>query len=200
MGHTTVYLLARESQLRTETEDLLRENEIHIQSCSDSDQFFRVFDTAVPCCLVLHLSLPHLTSLAVVEQLHSCGYCPPYILTSDQLFKSDAGRMIRFGSFDFFTVSFNHHAFVSRIHEALALDRTMRSQRADQLVVANRVESLTEREREVMLLVLDGKLSKQIAKQLEISVKTVEAHRSNIIRKMQVYTFTQAACAFSLHS
>ncbi|MBC7454499.1 MAG: DNA-binding response regulator, partial [Massilia sp.] len=93
------------------------------------------------------------------------------------------------GAFDFFEKPFNDNQLVDRVEEALAQSR----QAGANAAVQARLASLSAREREVLELILAGKLNKVIADQLGISMRTVEVHRANIFDKMQVKTAVELA-------
>jgi two-component system response regulator DctR len=97
------------------------------------------------------------------------------------------------GAFDFVEKPCNDNALVNRVLEALQLDERQRSAASSADSVNAKLSKLTSREREVMDLVLAGKLNKVIADDLQISMRTVEVHRSNLLEKMGVRTAVELA-------
>jgi FixJ family two-component response regulator len=95
------------------------------------------------------------------------------------------------GACDFIEKPFNNEDLLSRIKRALALDCQLAARRQRASVIEQRLGQLTQREREVMHLVVAGKLNKQVADQLDISMKTVEAHRARVMEKMGVRTLAE---------
>jgi two-component system response regulator DctR len=93
------------------------------------------------------------------------------------------------GAFDFFEKPFNDNQLMDRVEEALAQSRRAGAAAA----VQSRLASLSAREREVLDLILAGKLNKVVADQLGISMRTVEVHRAHIFDKMQVKTAVELA-------
>ena len=86
---------------------------------------------------------------------------------------------------------FHNAELLSRIERALELDAQIATRRKHNDAIAHRLSQLTPREREVMKLVVVGKLNKQIADELDISMKTVEAHRARVMEKMGVRTLAE---------
>jgi two-component system response regulator TtrR len=95
------------------------------------------------------------------------------------------------GACDFIEKPFNDEDLLARIERALELDSRIAERQKRDHAIASRLEQLTQREREVMDLVVAGKLNKQIADQLDISMKTVEAHRARVMDKMGVRTLAE---------
>jgi FixJ family two-component response regulator len=99
------------------------------------------------------------------------------------------------GACDFIEKPFHNEDLLSRIRRALELDCQLAARRQRDGAITDRLEQLTQREREVMQLVVAGKLNKQIADTLNISMKTVEAHRARVMEKMGVRTLAELVTA-----
>jgi two-component system response regulator DctR len=97
--------------------------------------------------------------------------------------------MLKRGAFDFFEKPFNDNKLMDRVEEALAASR----QAGETAAVRGRLAALSAREREVLDLILDGKMNKVIADKLGISMRTVEVHRAHIFDKMHVKTAVELA-------
>jgi two-component system response regulator DctR len=110
-----------------------------------------------------------------------------------------AVEALKHGAFDFFEKPFNDNALVDRIEQALTQARQHMNEGQSHAQVKVRFASLTEREREVMMLILDGKLNKLVADQLSISVRTVEVHRARVFEKMGVKSAVELAKMLSEH-
>jgi two-component system response regulator TtrR len=95
------------------------------------------------------------------------------------------------GACDFIEKPFNDEELLSRIRRALEVDAANDARRRRDGDISRRLEQLTQREREVMRLVVAGRLNKQIADDLQISMKTVEAHRARVMEKMGVRTLAE---------
>ena len=93
---------------------------------------------------------------------------------------------MKHGAFDFIEKPFNDQILLDQIQKAITADVQAREQQSQRQAVIERIELLTRRESEIMELVVAGKANKVIARELEVSSKTVEFHRAHIMSKMQV--------------
>ncbi|WP_047814750.1 response regulator transcription factor [Rhodopirellula islandica] len=194
MNKSTVFLI-RESPSRGDSvSTLLRSNGMAVVSFDHPSQFYETYNPDIPGCMVLDLSDSLVAGITLAEQISEKGYCPPYIIVGGEPRTCDLARAMRSGAQDFFDTPLDGGLFIARVREAMKQDQQRRLRWQTDQSLLKRVDSLSPREREILTLVMDGKLSKQIASQLDISVKTVEAHRANILRKMHVDSFIQVVC------
>jgi len=100
-------------------------------------------------------------------------------------------QALKAGAVDFLTKPFRDQQLLDAVQHAIDRDRTARHRRAQLVELRRRYESLTQREREVMPLVVAGLLNKQIAAQLRTSEATVKAHRAHLMRKMEAESVAQ---------
>ena len=147
-------------------------------------EFLAKYDPAQPGCLVLDVRMPEMSGLEVQQQLNKTGSMLPIILMSGHGDIPMAVQAMKDGAFDFLQKPFRDQELLDRINGALKLDAENRAS-VDRLAdLKAREESLTPREREVLLLVVDGKANKVIAIDLGLSERTVEIHRANVMEKM----------------
>ena len=137
-------------------------------------------------CLVLDLRLPGISGLELQQQLTSKNIDLPVIMISGFGDISTAVKAMKSGVLDFLEKPFKGQDLLDLIHNAVNKHKTDRHINNTQNQSLKLIESLTKREKEVMELVTTGILNKDIAKQLKISIKTVEVHRSNVMDKMAV--------------
>jgi len=142
-------------------------------------------------CLLLDVRMPGISGIGLFDLLSSrqlTQRLPVIFLTGhgDVPMAVDA---LKRGAFDFFEKPFNDNKLMDRVQEALASSR----EAAEKAKVAERLAALSPREREVLDLILQGKLNKVVADELGISMRTVEVHRANIFDKMQVKTAVELA-------
>ncbi|MCC9655259.1 response regulator transcription factor [Rhodopirellula halodulae] len=194
MNQSTVFLIEDESSRDESVVDLLHRGNLPVQVFRHPSLFYEEYDPNQPGCMVMDLNRSLVAGVTLAEQIHDRGYCPPYIIVGGQPRTCDLARAMRSGARDFFEKPVEVDLFLQRIREAIAEDHLRRQQRDEDSLIRQRIESLSPRESEILNLVMEGKLSKQIASHLEISIKTVEAHRANILRKMHVDSFIQVVC------
>ena len=142
-------------------------------------------------CILLDVRMPDINGITLFNQLSNSGLinCRPVIFLTGHGDVPMAVNMLKNGAFDFFEKPFNDNQLMDRVLEAMEASR----QAVEQAVVQQRLDSLSQREKEVLDLILDGKLNKIIADDLGISMRTVEVHRSHIFEKMNVKTAVELA-------
>jgi two-component system response regulator DctR len=142
-------------------------------------------------CVLLDVRMPDLNGVAVFDQLSGRGLTRrlPVIFLTGHGDVPMAVDTLKRGAFDFFEKPFNDNQLMDRVEEALAQSR----QAGEGAAVQSRLASLSAREREVLDLILAGKINKVVADQLGISMRTVEVHRAHIFDKMQVKTAVELA-------
>ena len=142
-------------------------------------------------CVLLDVRMPDMNGVAVFDQLSARGLTGRLSV----IFLTGHGDVpmavdtLKRGAFDFFEKPFNDNQLMDRVEQALAQSR----QAGEGAAVRSRLATLSAREREVLDLILAGKLNKVVADQLGISMRTVEVHRAHIFDKMQVKTAVELA-------
>jgi two-component system, LuxR family, response regulator DctR len=142
-------------------------------------------------CVLLDVRMPDLNGVAVFDQLAAKGLTQrvPVIFLTGHGDVPMAVDTLKRGAFDFFEKPFNDNALMDRVQQGLAGSR----QAGARAAVQARLATLSAREREVLDLILAGKMNKVVADQLGISMRTVEVHRAHIFDKMQVKTAVELA-------
>jgi two-component system, LuxR family, response regulator DctR len=142
-------------------------------------------------CVLLDVRMPDLNGVAVFDLLSARGLTArmPVIFLTGHGDVPMAVDTLKRGAFDFFEKPFNDNDLMDRVQQALALSR----QAGEAAAVQARLATLSTREREVLDLILAGKMNKVVADELGISMRTVEVHRAHIFDKMQVKTAVELA-------
>lgn len=169
---------------------------IPVRSYSSAAEFLTLLETGSHLdergdCMLLDVRMPDISGVALFDIVASRGLARrlPVIFLTGHGDVPMAVDTLKSGAFDFFEKPFNDNKLMDRVEEALAASREAISQAA----VHARLDTLSQREREVLQLILDGKMNKVIADQLGISMRTVEVHRAHIFDKMQVKTAVELA-------
>jgi two-component system response regulator DctR len=146
-------------------------------------------------CILLDVRMPGMSGLALFEQLLAKGMAQawPVIFLTGHADVPTAVDSVKRGAFDFCEKPFSDNALVDRVEQALALSQERLVARQTQQRLQSRLLELTDRERDVMRLVVEGLPNKLIADQLDISVRTVEVHRSRVFDKMEVKSAVELA-------
>ena len=148
-----------------------------------------------PSCLVLDMRMPGISGLVLFERLIERGLIEtlPVIFLTGHGDVPSAVAAVKRGAFDFVEKPFSDNALVDRIEQALAASRAKIESRRARGAVERALAELTERERDVMRLVIEGRPNKLIADALGISVRTVEVHRARVFDKMNVGSAVELA-------
>jgi len=137
-------------------------------------------------CLVLDVRMPGLSGIVLQDRLIRLGRRAPIIFVSAHGDVPMVARAMRDGAFDFLQKPFNEQVLLDRVQEAVQFAARSRRQSAWLADIHGRLDSLTARERDVLEGMVAGRLNKQIAEGLGISMKTVEQHRARVMEKLQV--------------
>lgn len=156
-----------------------------IDMLADSDSLERAH------CLVLDVRMPGLSGVGLQERLVRLGSTVPIIFVSAHGDVPMVARAMREGAFDFLQKPFNEQHLLDRVQEAVQVAARRRDERNWLADVQGRLDSLTARERDVMEGMVAGRLNKQIADDLGISMKTVEQHRARVMEKLRVESLAE---------
>jgi two-component system response regulator TtrR len=186
-----IYVVDDDEAMRDSMNWLL-EGEGYAVACFESgEHFLAAFRDDMRGCLVLDVRMPEMSGLELHEHLADRGSALPVIFVTGHGDVPMAVGALQRGACDFIEKPFHNEDLLARIQRALTLDCEQATRRRRTDAIAQRLELLTQREREVMDLVVAGKLNKQIADTLDISMKTVEAHRARVMDKMGARTLAE---------
>lgn len=161
------------------------------ETCASAQEFLSKLDETRPSCAVLDVRLPGQSGLELQNELRRRGSNTRVIFISGHGDIPKAVRAMRLGAVDFLEKPFDDQVMLDRIDEALGESAAALREQRRHSDLERRLSSLTDREREVLALVMAGKTSKAIAIDLAISVKTVENHRHNLMAKAQATSVAQ---------
>jgi two-component system response regulator DctR len=198
-----VFIVDDDAGVREALAWLLRSRRLPSESFTSADAFAAFLNArpetdwrpSQPGCLLLDVRMPGMSGLALFEQLIARGLLEslPVIFLTGHADVPTAVDAVKRGAFDFCEKPFSDNALVDRVEQALQRSATtLESVKAKQSRQHNLAE-LTERERDVMRLVVEGLPNKLIADQLDISVRTVEVHRARVFDKMAVKSAVELA-------
>ncbi len=165
---------------------LMKRNGLRAEVFPDARSFLHAYRSDQPGCLVLDLNMPGMSGLDLQQQLKENGVTLPVIFLSGGADVPKAVRAVREGAIDFIEKPFDYKRVVELVHECIERDARSRAGCEHRLRCAERLAQLTQREREVLDLVVAGTINREIAEALDISIKTVEAHRAHLMEKLEV--------------
>jgi two-component system, LuxR family, response regulator FixJ len=144
-----------------------------------------------PGCIVICLPLPDMTGVEALRELGQHDIALPIIILSEVADTPTVVQCMKFGASDFLEKPIDPVALHQRIEDMIAEDAEHAHDDAEMSAISRRFDTLSQREGEILELILRGAGSKEIAKQLNISSKTVDVHRTNLMRKVGVSSVTQ---------
>lgn len=158
---------------------------MEVRTFSGAAAFLHAYDPGdAAACLLLDVRMPEMSGMELQEVLAAHHVFIPVIFLSGHADVPMAVRAMRNGAFDFIEKPFNRQTLVERINQALAHNRQERAKRSRRQAAQARFAQLSGREREIFERLVAGKPNKVIARELGISVRTVESHRAAVMDKM----------------
>ena len=187
----TVFVVDDDAGVLDALRILLRSVGLRAETYPSADDFLENFDQEAPGCLVLDVRMPGMSGMELQEKLAEMGFSTPIIFVTAHGDVPMAVEAVKGGAIDFIQKPFRDQELLDKIQHAIELDADSRAERESKEEIAGRIAALTPREREVMDLVVAGKLNKVIARDLGISQRTVEIHRARVMQKMQASSVSQ---------
>jgi FixJ family two-component response regulator len=194
----TIYVVDDDSSFRASAEAVLLAAGYGVQTFERSQSLFEQQPPSGPSCLILDLRLRQESGLAIQEQLAQHGWRLPVIFVSGHGTVASAASAMRAGAFDFLEKPISRADLIARVGQALSTDAERRKRDEEVAPMLERYRTLTQREREVAAGIERGLSSKQIAHELSTSIRTIEHHRSRILRKMEAANSAELSRSLTL--
>jgi two-component system, LuxR family, response regulator DctR len=197
--NATVFIVDDDASVREALAWLLRSRHLLGEGYESAEEFDAMLEAgwspAQPCCLLLDVRMPGMSGLALFDKLAERELIDvmPVIFLSGHADVPTAVNMVKRGAFDFCEKPFSDNALVDRVEQAIRRSQEVLQRRDERRELHARLTELTDRERDVMRLVVEGLPNKLIADQLDISVRTVEVHRARVFDKMEVKSAVELA-------
>lgn len=179
-----VFVVDDDESMRRALDSLFRSVGLEVHLYASAQEFMRSTRADVPGCLVLDVRLPGMSGLTFQQELVKAGIALPVIFITGHGDVPMTVRAMKAGAADFLTKPFEEQALLDAVDAAIERDRTRRRDAIRLAQLDQLYRTLTEREREVMKLVVAGWANKQIAAELGLSLVTVKVHRGQVMRKM----------------
>ena len=186
-----IYIIDDDEALRDSLVWLLESSGYRVAAYASAEAFLAAYTAAMTGCLVLDVRMPGMSGLELFEELRARHCTLPVIFITGHGDVPMAVSAVKKGAVDFIEKPFGDRDMLGLIEQCLTAELAGRLKRRLEADTARRLDHLTQREREVLDLIILGKLNKQIADVLGISIKTVEVHRARVMEKMGAHSLAE---------
>jgi two-component system response regulator DctR len=188
MQAQTVFVVDDDDAVRDSIKELVESVGLQAEGYDSALAFLDAFESQRPGCLVLDVRMAEMSGLILQERLNELEASIPVIVLTGHGDVPMAVQAMRSGAVDFIQKPYREQALLDSINAALTTDAAARRSSVTTDDIEQRLSSLTGREREVLDQILSGLTSKEIARELGVSPRTVEAHRKNLLHKLGIAT------------
>ncbi len=193
----TVHIVDDEREVCQSMQFLVESIGLSARCYASATQFFDEYSDAGPGCLILDLRMPGISGLEALELIGEKQIREPVIVVTGHGDVPAAVRALKLGALDFIEKPCNDNLLIQKVNHAIELDQSNRAERSRDEKISQAYASLTERERGVLSLLVEGNSNKEAARLLGLSPKTIERHRANIMRKLGVGSFAELVRDFA---
>ncbi|MCH7872364.1 MAG: response regulator transcription factor [Planctomycetes bacterium] len=180
---SVVFVVDDEQEMRDSLADLLRAVGRRVVTFSSSESFLKSFDSSVPSCLVLDVRMPGMDGIELLRELRKRSLSVPTVVITAYGDVPMAVDALKLGAMDFIQKPYRAQSLLGSVARCIDQDVLKHQQDRKQARLAERLDRLTRREREVAVLLATGKSGKQIASELFISYNTLQNHRQHVMDK-----------------
>ena len=184
MEQSLVYIVDDDPDMRDSLRWLMKTVGIRAQTFASAAEFLRDFTPNGPGCVILDVRMPGTSGLDLFEELIARGEGMPVIFITAHADVPMAVRALKSGAVEFVEKPFNRQTLLDKVQRAIKDDSERRSRMAARANLSRRFQQLTDKEREVLELIKEGRPNKDIASQLQITPRAVELRRSSLMRKL----------------
>lgn len=186
-----VFVIDDDASAREALESLVRSVRLDVRSFGSTREFLESSRPDAPACLVLDVRLPGASGLDFQHEMAGSNINLPIIFVTGYGDIPMSVRAMKAGAIEFLSKPFRGQDLLDAVQIAIEQDRARRRDAVLAAALQQCYESLTSREREVMALVVTGRLNKQIAADLDVSEVTVKVHRGQVMRKMRATSLAE---------
>jgi FixJ family two-component response regulator len=199
VSRPVIHVVDDDPAMRDSLRWLLKSDGLAVETYADAAEFLARFQPGHPGCLLLDVRMPGMSGLKLQEVLLERQIRIPLVFITAHADVPMAVRAVRGGALDFIEKPFDDEALIALIRRALEIDASTRLRNEQEIGFAARLSTLTPREREVLERIIAGGLNKVIARDLGITIKTVETHRARIMAKLGVNSVAELVERMVMH-
>ncbi len=187
----TVFIVDDDPAVRRALSVLVRSMGLRAEACGSAQEFLAHYDPEQPGCVLLDVRMPGVGGLELLERFVQEKVCLPVIIISAHGDVPMVVRAMRAGALNFLEKPCRDQQLWEAVQEGLRWDAECRKQTAYRVRVQRRIEQLSQGERAVLDLLVEGKTNREIAGQLGMSVRTIEVRRGQVMRKMRAESLAE---------
>jgi len=187
----TIFIVEDDKLLAEYLVVLLESAHFNVKTYTSPQEFFDGYQPAQHGCVISDMLMPGMTGLEMLQNFSNHNISLPVIFMTAHADVSMVKTALKLGAVDFLEKPLNTIELLIAIQDALSQNVQIRSRQQKVENTHSRLSELTGREREILDLLVAGQSNKQLAKQLNLSLRTIETHRNNILKKMGVSSFTE---------
>ena len=187
----TVYLVEDQATSRANLQAILEASGHQVKSFASAEHFLSDFDPDDARCLIVDYKLPQMSGIDLVKAIRSYGSITPFVVTTGFGNIASTVEFMKLGAVTVLEKPVDLDELLRFVNWAVRLEDNERSMMAAQTAITSRMTRLTAREKEILDRLLIGKSTRQLAQEFSIATKTIEVHRSNIVKKMEVDSISE---------
>lgn len=196
-GSATVLVVDDDPSVRKALTRLIQSEGLNVRTFASAEEFLDQAPPEGPACLVIDVRMPGLGGLDLQSELTRRNIQIPIIFITGHADIPMSVKAMKGGAVDFLTKPFKTQDLLDALAEAIRLDQQFKRSHLEEAAIQRRIQSLTPREREVLNLVVQGKMNKEIAVALGAAEKTIKVHRGKVMCKMQVHSVAELVHAIT---
>lgn len=197
----TVFLVDADSIARNAIKDLVHSMRLPCAAFSSGAEFLENYDRSQAGCLVTELRIPDISGLQIQRRLREDDDPLPVIFVTAHACVSVVVQAMQAGAVDFFEKPPEEQELWEAIQRAIRVDRKRRRELSERASMKRRLGMLTPKQRDVLRLLAQGKGTRTIAEELDVSTRTIELHRSGAMRKLETKSLAELMCfAFAAYN
>lgn len=195
-----IYLVDDEYAIRDSLTLLFESVGLLTKSFDSAEAFLDNYDPSRPGCLILDMNMPSMNGLELQQELNKRAIMVPIIFISGNADIPDSAKAFRAGALDFLKKPFDNRILLERIEEAVKKDIDQRNCLVEKRMTLECFNRLTLREKEVLQLIISSHSNKEAARILDISYRTIDAHRARVMEKMQASSIAALVAKITRHN
>jgi FixJ family two-component response regulator len=180
-----VFIVDDDASVRDSLRWLIESVQLNVECYATAQEFLDGYQGQQTGCVVLDVRMPGISGLDLQEELRQQGFILPVIIITGHADVPMAVRAFKSGVFDFIEKPFNDQRLIDRIQQAIEKSRSQKVTLQRRQEARDRMRKLSSREKQVLDCIVAGASNKKMARELDISIKTIETHRANLMAKMQ---------------